>query len=78
MSRCIGGASAASAKEEVDGLPWRNRCAGTPGPRNSCGRRGRVQILARRSRSAFPTTEIELRLIAAAAIIGFKRTLNQG
>src|SRR6185437_7716591 len=53
--------------------------------RTRCGRpreNGRtlrcLQIRARRRRSAFATTETELRLIAAAAIIGFSRIPNQG
>jgi hypothetical protein len=33
---------------------------------------------ARRSLKAFPTTDTELKLIAAAAIIGLKRRPNQG
>ena len=36
------------------------------------------QRRARRKRSAFPTTETELKLIAAAAIIGLSNRPNQG
>jgi hypothetical protein len=54
------------------------RRAGVAGFRWRPGRLGCLQIRARRRRSAFPTTETELRLIAAAAIIGFSRIPNQG
>jgi len=36
------------------------------------------QILARRRRRAFAMTETELKLIAAAAIIGFSKSPNAG
>ena len=38
----------------------------------------RAQRRARCKRSAFPTTETELKLIAAAAIIGLSKTPNHG
>ena len=38
----------------------------------------RVHTLVRRRRNAFPITETELKLIAAAAIMGLKRTRMNG
>jgi hypothetical protein len=39
---------------------------------------GGVHTLARRRRKALPITETELKLIAAAAIIGLSRTPKNG
>ena len=65
-----------SAAERFTELIPRDRVIGATGPRplaaGHCLERLVVQahIFARRSRSALPTTETELKLIAAAAIIG--------
>ena len=40
--------------------------------------RGRYERVIPRSRSAFPTTDTELKLIAAAAIMGLSRVPKKG
>ena len=66
----------------VGGQARSGRRVGTSAPATSrCwphGRDGRYESFMRRSRSALPITDTELRLIAAAASIGLSRIPNAG